>query len=75
MAERLPVLCAAYGRWPFFMFSFFRSKTFTFLEPVEQSMANLPDMIELLEQGRQDCLPFEPEDNVLNLDEEYFDIF
>ena len=25
-------------------------------------MANLPDMTELLEQGRQGCLPFEPED-------------
>ena len=40
----------------------FRSNTFTFPEPVERSMANLPDMTELLEQGRQGCLPFEPED-------------
>ena len=39
-----------------------RSNTFTFPEPVERSIANLPNMTELLEQGRQGCLPFEPED-------------
>ena len=52
----------------FFLLHFFRSKTVTFPEPVEQSMANLPDMIELLEQGRQDCLPFEPEDKLTPFD-------
>ena len=39
-----------------------RSNTFTFPEPVERSIVNLPNMTELLEQGRQGCLPFEPED-------------
>ena len=63
------------GHFSFFFLHFFRSKTVTFPEPVEQSMANLPDMTELLEQGRQDCLPFESEDNVLNLDEECINYF
>ena len=42
---------------------------------MEQSIANLPDMTELLEQGRQDCLPFESEDKLTPFDRDCITYF
>ena len=39
-----------------------RSSVFTFPEPVDKSMPNLPNVTRLVDQGRQGCLPFQAED-------------
>ena len=39
-----------------------RKNIFTFPEPVDKSIANLPNITKMLHHGRQGCLPFQPTD-------------